>query len=228
MKSIKKLPKTAVIIILAVLALLQLLYIILSARPKEKTDFDIYLETQSLPLYSIGLEQFSFSVPQQWADSWTDSSSLAEDMKNYYLNNDGSSEYSYEDKVICVRNDSSIQIIKRGEFYINLAVADCPYQGISYSKIFSSDYLASLGLDTEGIQVCEFRGGNQPGGNIPDYSVYSIKNYNLHSFVENGFMVVLKSQDKSRLALLTVSMSDGTVEKYPGLDRIITESLKEL
>ena len=146
MKSIKKLPKTAVIIILAVLALLQLLYIILSARPKEKTDFDIYLETQSLPLYSIGLEQFSFSVPQQWADSWTDSSSLAEDMKNYYLNNDGSSEYSYEDKVICVRNDSSIQIIKRGEFYINLAVADCPYQGISYSKIFSRIILLLWGL----------------------------------------------------------------------------------
>ena len=41
-------------------------------------------------------------------------------------------------------------------------------------------------------------------------------------------MVVLKSQDKSRLALLTVSMSDRSVEKYPGLDRIITESLKEL
>lgn len=224
----KRFVFTAGVIALTILALLQLAYIVLSARPKEKTDFDIYLETQSQPVYSIKIEPFSLFVPQEWADSWTDSGSVAEDMKNYYLNTDGSSEYSYKDKIICVKGEDSIQILKRGEFYVNMKVVDVTDRQISYSDIFSSEYLSSMGLDMEGIEVCEFRGGLQPGGNnIPAYSVYAIINRNLHSLKENGYMVVQRSEDGSKLALLTVSMSDGYEAKHPGQDSIIAESLTE-
>lgn len=228
MRAIKK-PKTLVIIILCLTALLQvgmICYIYSKENtPETKTNFDLYMEIQNMDYCELGVEPLNFLIPSEWKEQWVTESQLIEQIKQHYSDSNITDSYDYKDKIIYRRTDTTIQIIKKDDLYINYMFFDDSDYEISTDIDQTQAFLTNKEFDLDNISINKLLLYAEKNTQPDPFVSFSIQNNNLNSDGDNGYIVIKGSPDGKKFAILSVSMSDEFFDNHPGLDKKITESL---
>lgn len=180
----------------------------MGVKINDVTDYDKFLEVQNMSFKEIKGNEFSFCVPQIWADSWLENNSATKNDENIIT-------YS--------NNDNKIIVEKQNDFYVEFQSFDNDKEDsvTSFDVSQVTDYLTENNFDLENIEITKLIESENDEENKKYYSLFSLKNGNFNSENDNGYLIVSASSDMKKLGVLMVSMSD----EYIGLDRIIVTSI---
>lgn len=208
-----------------------LCYILIFLKPWETTGYERYLKVLKLNYEKIEIADFSFEVPSEWVKNSITQKELTDKMMTYYQQTN-SEDFDYSDEIVEYRDDKGYLIFKKDEFYLSLIVIDDITENrMPENQYEVEEFLKSLRvIEQEGYiteNAPDIIGAQRPARYYLISQIYKIKDINIPSAEDNGYIKLLRS-DNNKLAVLSVSICDNYYSNYPTLDRYIADSLTQI
>lgn len=187
------------------------------------SNFKRYLNTKSQSYISKNVMCFSFKMPEEWDNNKKLESDIIEEMKAFYAAHaNDSSSYNYSDCIIFDQDQYFFQLIQKDKIYLNIKVTD----GSSLPKESDIDsFIEEKEYDMNGSRIGKLL---QSDSNRIIYRIYNNRFDGSYSSDPcTGYLTLCLSKKESKIAILSIMVSDEIFNNFPGLDRILAEGLKE-
>lgn len=219
----KKIVKIILTIILVPLCFYQI-YTLRSYKQSDQV-LNNYNSVKNQLTEKIAVENFGITVPAMWTNNAITHKEVIDKMRNFYIN-ESKSNFDYSDEIIGSTSEDSYCILKKDSFFVNLnviSVSDMENFVLETSQMDFKKQISDLDPQSKEIEIVEQL--DEYNNDDFTYVMFSIKQSDLKSQYENGYVAAEYDKKAKKVAILTAAASDEYSEKYPCIDRLITNSL---
>lgn len=219
----KKIVKIILTIILVPLCFYQI-YTLRSYKQSDQV-LNNYNSVKNQLTEKISVENFEITVPAMWTNNAITHKEVIDKMRNFYIN-ESKSNFDYSDEIIGSTSEDSYYILKKDSFFVNLnviSVSDMENFMLETSQMDFKKQFSDLDPQSKDIEIVEQL--DEYNNDDFTYVMFSIKQSDLKSQYENGYVAAEYDKKAKKVAILTAAASDEYSEKYPCIDRLIANSL---
>lgn len=219
----KKIVKIILTIILVPLCFYQI-YTLRSYKQSDQV-LNNYNSVKNQLTEKIAVENFEITVPAMWTNNAITHKEVIDKMRNFYIN-ESKSNFDYSDEIVESTSEDSYYILKKDGFFVNLnviSVSDMENFVLETSQMNFKKQFSDLDPQSKDIEIVEQL--DEYNNDDFTYVMFSIKQSDLKSQYENGYVAAEYDKKAKKVAILTAAASDEYSEKYPCIDRLIANSL---